>query len=169
MDFAQTWSNCSLKQVLQTSDGLQKCIFWRQYCCSRAECTLLQYYLTLHCPALHYNTLHYITLHYITLNYMTLHYITVHYIILHYITLHYTTLHYSTLHYTTLDYTVVQGPVCEQCTNHAKHLPGSCNTSALHCSLRSSLYCTVNYNTITEIHCTALLSDICTVLYCELL
>ena len=122
---------------------------------------MLQYYPTLHCPALHYKTLHYITLHYITLSYIILHYITVDYIKLHYITLY-----YCTLHYTNLDYTVVQGPVCEQCTNHAKHLPGSCDTSALHCSLRSALYCTVNYYIVVywnALHCTVL----STVLHCN--
>ena len=41
MDFAETWSKCFPKQVLQASVGLQKCIFWRQYCCSRAECNVL--------------------------------------------------------------------------------------------------------------------------------
>ena len=33
VDFAE---KCSLKQVLQAGVGLQKCIFWRQYFCSRA-------------------------------------------------------------------------------------------------------------------------------------
>ena len=41
MDFAETWSKCSPKQVLQTSVGLKKCIFWRQYGCSRAEWRVL--------------------------------------------------------------------------------------------------------------------------------